>query len=132
MVVVLLLLAGGLAALAVARPDPEAVTRVRDFLEYVAGEVATDRRVAVASYTRAIELARTCGASFVEGIATVGLATVWTSVGEVSRAAEAFLWLLDYWPVSGNQIRANTSHWPHAVRLVPIRLARRPTRSAMP
>jgi hypothetical protein len=40
MVVALLLLAGGLAALAVARPDPDAVTRVRDFLEYVAGAFA--------------------------------------------------------------------------------------------
>lgn len=39
-VVALLLLAGGLAALAVARPDPDAVTRVRDFLEYVAGVFA--------------------------------------------------------------------------------------------
>jgi DMSO/TMAO reductase YedYZ heme-binding membrane subunit len=39
-VVALLLLAGGLAAVAVARPDPDAVTRLRDFLEYIAGVFA--------------------------------------------------------------------------------------------
>ncbi|GAB2805941.1 hypothetical protein GCM10027176_08700 [Actinoallomurus bryophytorum] len=39
-VIALLLLAGGLAALAVARPDPGAVSRLRDLLEYVAGVFA--------------------------------------------------------------------------------------------
>ena len=55
---------------------------VEAYLAYAAGEVTTEPAEAAAHYTRAIELARSCGATFVEGVATVGLAAVCTSVGD--------------------------------------------------
>jgi tetratricopeptide (TPR) repeat protein len=99
------------ALLAQALRIPHESTSVtgRAYVDYAAGELAIDPAGAVADYTRAIELSRTCGAAFAEGVATVGLASVWTSLGDAAKAADGFLMLLDYWPSAGNQTQLWTT-----------------------
>ena len=97
--------------LAQAREANERVPSVgnRAYNHYAAGEIAVEPQRAVREYTVARELARSCGATFVEGVATVGLASVLTTTGDVTEAAGGFLMLLDYWPVTGNQTQLWTT-----------------------
>jgi tetratricopeptide (TPR) repeat protein len=81
----------------------------RAYYHYAAGEVAEDPSLAVRDYTLARELASSCGAGFVDGVAAVGLATAWSSMGDVPQAAEGFSMLLDYWPSTGNQTQLWTT-----------------------
>jgi tetratricopeptide (TPR) repeat protein len=81
----------------------------RAYNHYAAGEIAADPAQAVREYTVARQLASSCGATFVEGLATVGLATVLTTTGDVAEAAGGFLMLLDYWPVTGNRTQLWTT-----------------------
>ena len=90
-------------------PGVSAGPTVAAYLAYAAGEVTADPVEAVVHYTNAVDLARTSGATFVEGVATVGLATARTSVGDVSNAADGFLMLLDYWPATGNHTQLWTT-----------------------
>jgi len=74
------------------------------FLMYVRGELAAgdDLEAAIALYSAAVDEARRCGAGFVEGVATVGLASAWTVTGDVVAAAGGFRFLLEYWQTTGN------------------------------
>ncbi len=74
------------------------------FVHYVAAEfaAATDAQDAVAHYGHAIELARGCGASFVDGVASVGLVRLWAASGRVAQALEGYRRLLVEWRDSGH------------------------------
>jgi predicted ATPase/DNA-binding SARP family transcriptional activator len=87
------------------RQQPNGTTSA--FLEYVRGELAAgdDPEAAIALYSAAVNEARRCGAGFVEGVAMVGLASVWTRTGDVVAAAEGFRFLLEYWQTTGNRIQ---------------------------
>jgi predicted ATPase/DNA-binding SARP family transcriptional activator len=61
-----------------------------------------DLDAAVVAYEDAIEGARTVGASFVEGIATVGLVSAWGRKGRLAEALVGYRWLVDYWRRAGN------------------------------
>ncbi len=78
---------------------------LRAFGAYVAGEIdnaAGRRERAEEHYARAIELARSSGATFVVGIASVGLLTVRADAGWVHDALRGYRDVIDYWARSGN------------------------------
>lgn len=77
----------------------------RAFAAYVGGEIdsATGNSArAEAQYLRAIELARTSGATFVVGIASVGLQTRRAAAGRIVDALRGYRQLVDYWSRTGN------------------------------
>jgi predicted ATPase/DNA-binding SARP family transcriptional activator len=73
------------------------------FLAYVQGEllVSTDPEAALPYYVEAVEAAREVGSTFVEGVASVGLASARTRLGDVAGAAGGFGYLLDFWRRTG-------------------------------
>jgi predicted ATPase/DNA-binding SARP family transcriptional activator len=93
------------------------------FSEYVAGEIenaAGDHERAEQHYSRSIELARSSGATFVAGIASVGLVTVRATDGRVDDALRGYAELIDYWEVTGSWIQQwttlrNLAHLLHAL-----------------
>lgn len=56
-------------------------------------------------YLRAIELARTSGATFLVGVSTVGLPSVRAAAGRVDDSLEGYREVVDYF--------ARTGNWPH-------------------
>ncbi|MET0837903.1 MAG: hypothetical protein ABWY19_03915, partial [Marmoricola sp.] len=82
---------------------------------------------AIASYTRAIEDARSVGANFVEGVASVALASARTRTGDHTGAAELFGHLLGYWAATGHQPQL----WTTARNAVPLLVAHGSTREAV-
>jgi predicted ATPase/DNA-binding SARP family transcriptional activator len=81
------------------------------FAAYVEGElVATDRPdEAMPHYVTAIDEARRCGATFVEGVASVALASARTRTGDLAGAADGFAYLLDLWRRTGQQTQLWTT-----------------------
>jgi predicted ATPase len=79
-------------------PSPQA------FGHYTAAEIeaAADPELAAELYGRAIELARPAGASFIEGVASVGLVRLWTAGGRTRQALEGYRTLLTGWRRSGH------------------------------
>lgn len=72
---------------------------------YVAGEIeslAGHSELAEQHYVRAIELARTSGATFLVGVATVGLLTVCAAAGRVHEALLGYRKVIDYFARTGN------------------------------
>jgi tetratricopeptide (TPR) repeat protein len=72
---------------------------------YVAGEIescAGRHAAAEPHYVRAIELARTSGATFLVGVATVGLLTVRAAAGRVDDALRGYREVIDYFARTGN------------------------------
>ena len=72
---------------------------------YIAGEIesaAGHVEVAEQHYERAIELARSSGATFLVGVATVGLLTVQTAAGRVDDALRGYRDVIDYFARTGN------------------------------
>ena len=65
-----------------------------------AGDGRGSRR-SVPFYLEAIEGARRAGATFVEGVASVALASARTRIGDVAGAADGFAYLIDYWRRTG-------------------------------
>ncbi len=85
---------------------------MRAFGSYVIGEVesvAGHRDRAEDHYARAIDLARTSGATFVVGVATVGLLTVLADTGRVHDALRGYLDVVDYFTRTGNWTHLWTS-----------------------
>jgi predicted ATPase/DNA-binding SARP family transcriptional activator len=76
----------------------------RAFALYTAAEMAagTDPEAAADLYGQAITLARSVGATFVEGVASVGLVRVWGATGRPRRALEGYRTLLPAWRRSGH------------------------------
>jgi predicted ATPase/DNA-binding SARP family transcriptional activator len=81
------------------------------FAAYVEGELvaASQPHRAIPHYLGAIERSRQCGATFVEGVASVALASVRTRTGDVSAAAEGFGYLLDLWRRTGQRTQLWTT-----------------------
>jgi predicted ATPase/DNA-binding SARP family transcriptional activator len=78
---------------------------LRGYLAYVRGELANaagDRAAARAAYGEAIEGARRLGATFLEGIAEVGLVTVLAGDGSTGAALEGYAALLERWERTGS------------------------------
>jgi tetratricopeptide (TPR) repeat protein len=72
---------------------------------YVTGEIETSvgrRDRAEHHYVRAIELARTSGATFLVGVASVGLLAAQAAAGRVTEALTGYLEVVDYFARTGN------------------------------
>ncbi|WP_222131310.1 BTAD domain-containing putative transcriptional regulator [Pseudonocardia sp. C8] len=85
---------------------------LRGFHHYVAGEIdasAGDTDRAEAHYEQAINLARVSGATFVDGIASVGLLTVRAATGRVADALDGYRDLVDYWERTGGWVQQWTT-----------------------
>lgn len=81
---------------------------LRAFTAYVAGEIDSaggNPTAAEDQYTRAIDLARSSGATFIVAIASVGRLTVLADAGRVDEALRGYLEVVDYFSRTGN--------WPH-------------------
>ncbi len=77
----------------------------RGWVEYYGGEIENAAgRVALAEehYVRAITLARTSGATFLLGVASVGMLSVRAAAGRVHEALAGYREVVDYWAVAGN------------------------------
>jgi predicted ATPase/DNA-binding SARP family transcriptional activator len=74
----------------------------RAVYSYATGELRNPHPSAAQSYERAIELARRSGASFVEGVASVGLASVHVEMGAHRQALVTYRRLIRYWARTGN------------------------------
>ncbi len=81
------------------------------FCAYVEGEVRATEHIedSIPCYLEAVSEARRCGAVFVEGVASVALASARTRTGEVALAAEEFGRLLDSWRRTGHQTQLWTT-----------------------
>jgi tetratricopeptide (TPR) repeat protein len=81
---------------------------MRAWSEYVAGEIesiAGHAEAAERHYRLAIDLARQSGATFLVGVASVGLLTVLTDGGRIADALRGYRDVVDYF--------ARTGNWPH-------------------
>ena len=85
-----------------------------------------DPAAAIPLYLSAIEGARPVGANFVDGIASVALASARTRTGEHAAAAEIFGHLLGYWAATGH----GPQLWTTARNAVPLLVAHGRTREA--
>ncbi|QBR91153.1 BTAD domain-containing putative transcriptional regulator [Nocardioides euryhalodurans] len=81
------------------------------FAAYVEGELraAADPAAAVPHYLEAIEGGARVGATFVEGVARVALASARTRTGDVAGAADGFAYLLDAWRRTGQETQLWTT-----------------------
>ncbi|MBX6390295.1 MAG: winged helix-turn-helix domain-containing protein [Frankia sp.] len=87
------------------RPGAAASPTLLSWDAYVAGEIdGRDGRAARAEahYASAVELARRSGATFIEGVATVGLLSVRASAGRVDEALAGYGEVIDYFARTGN------------------------------
>jgi predicted ATPase/DNA-binding SARP family transcriptional activator len=78
---------------------------MRAWRAYVAAEVASaaaDLSGAEREYTRALALARTSGATFLVGVATVGLLAVQARTGQVHDVLRGYREVIDYFARTGN------------------------------
>jgi predicted ATPase/DNA-binding SARP family transcriptional activator len=72
---------------------------------YVAGEIETfdgRRDLAYEHYVRAVDLARTSGATFLVGVASVGLIAATAAAGRVHEALVGYRQVVDYFARTGN------------------------------
>ena len=92
-----------------ARGHADAVSpSMRAWSEYVAGEIesiAGHAEAAERHYRRAVDLARGCGATFLTGVAAVGLVALHGTTGRVAEALHGYRDVVDYF--------ARTGNWPH-------------------
>lgn len=78
---------------------------MRAWGEYVAGEIENltgHNKPAEQRYLRAMEQARTSGATFLAGVATVGLLTVQAAAGRVQEALAGYRDVIEYFARTGN------------------------------
>lgn len=78
---------------------------MRSWGAYVAGEIessAGHSELAERHYVHAIDLARSSGATFLVGVATVGLLTVRAAAGRVDDALRGYRGVIDYFARTGN------------------------------
>jgi tetratricopeptide (TPR) repeat protein len=78
---------------------------LRGFCSYTAGEIENACGVwdlAEQHYAGAIALARQSGATFLSGIASVGLVTALAAAGRVDDALRGYRDVIDYWAAAGN------------------------------
>jgi tetratricopeptide (TPR) repeat protein len=88
------------------RAVAEAVSpTMRSWGAYVAGEIESSAgrsELAEQHYVRAIDLARSSGATFLHGVATVGLQAVRADAGRVHDALRGYREVIDYFARTGN------------------------------
>lgn len=75
------------------------------YVRHVAGELAAlrgEHDVAAAELAAAVETSRGVGSTFVEGLASVGLASAWAASGRTAAAAEGYRELLGRWQRAGS------------------------------
>lgn len=75
------------------------------FAHYVQGEIAADQH----ELALAVDLARQSGATFVEGIALVGLAPLWARSGALDQAADGYAALIHHWQRTGTWVQQWTT-----------------------
>jgi hypothetical protein len=78
---------------------------MRAWIDYVSGEIesrAGDNDLAERRYVSAVDLARRSGATFIVGIASVGLQTVRAAAGRVGDALRGYREVIDYFARTGN------------------------------
>ena len=78
---------------------------LRAFAAFVTGEIISltgVRERAEQHYSQAIDLARASGATFLVGIASVGLVTIRVEIGRLPEALRGYRDLIEYWDRSGN------------------------------
>lgn len=78
---------------------------LRAYAAYVAGEIENAAGTydnAQERYLHAIELARSAGATFIVGIASVGLLSVQAAAGRVGDALAGYREVIEYWAHAGN------------------------------
>ena len=81
---------------------------MRAWSDYVAGEIesiAGHAEAAERHYRRAVDLARGSGATFLVGVAAVGLVALRGTTGRVAEALRGYRDVVDYF--------ARTGNWPH-------------------
>jgi predicted ATPase len=76
----------------------------RAFARYVAAEMAAgaDPEGAIELYRQAIDLARRAGATFIDGVASVGLVRLWGASGRTAEALAGYRTLLEQWRRAGH------------------------------
>jgi predicted ATPase/DNA-binding SARP family transcriptional activator len=88
------------------RARAEAVSpSMRAWVAYVSGEIesrAGNHELAERQYVQAIDLARSSGATFLVGVATVGLLSVRAAAGHVDEALHGYRDVIDYFARTGN------------------------------
>ncbi|MDQ4098648.1 MAG: tetratricopeptide repeat protein, partial [Actinomycetota bacterium] len=85
---------------------------IQGFAHYVVGEIDTlagRMDQAEQRYQQAILLTRKSGATFVDGIASVGLLTVLARAGRLGEALDGYLDLIGYWERTGGWIQQWTT-----------------------
>lgn len=90
----------------------EASPTIEAFHSYVAAEIdalAGQSERAEAQYERARRLAADSGATFVEGIASVGLQTLRANAGRIGEALDGYRHLIDYWERTGGWVQQWTT-----------------------
>ena len=83
---------------------------IRAYARYIDGELANiggQFDVAKTAYRESIEMARAVGASFIVGIASVGLVTAQAADGDIADALAGYRELIDLWERTG----AWTQQW---------------------
>jgi tetratricopeptide (TPR) repeat protein len=78
---------------------------MRSWVAYVDGEIENfsgRSELAEGHYLRAIELARTSGATFLVGVATVGLLSVRAAAGRIEDSLTGYREVIDYFARTGN------------------------------
>jgi predicted ATPase/DNA-binding SARP family transcriptional activator len=78
---------------------------MRAWIDYVSGEIesrAGDNDLAERRYVSAIDLSRRSGATFIVGIASVGLQTVRAAAGRVGDALRGYREVIEYFARTGN------------------------------
>jgi hypothetical protein len=85
-------------------PDARAAPSVRAFAVYTLAEMlaAGDPEAAAERYGEAIALAAGCNATFVEGVAQVGLVRLWAAGGRDRQALAGYRTLLESWRRAGH------------------------------
>jgi tetratricopeptide (TPR) repeat protein len=96
--------AAEIVALAQRNLDESSPPSSAAFTRYAEGELLAhhDPQKAIAQYEQAIALSREVGATFVEGVAMVGLVSRWAHLGRLSEALVGYRWLVAYWRRAGN------------------------------
>jgi tetratricopeptide (TPR) repeat protein len=84
--------------------DAQGAPADRAFARYVAAEMAAgaDPEGAIELYRQAIDLARRAGATFIDGVASVGLVRLWGASGRTAEALAGYRTLLEQWRRAGH------------------------------
>ncbi len=94
-----------------ARLDDDRPPSYQGWVDYVRGEIlgADDPERAEAHLARAIDLARETRTTFVEGVASVALVSIWLRSKRTERAVDGYRSLIELWKRTGNWLQQWTT-----------------------